>query len=153
MMKLLLYRRLRSQLFWHCPYSMRSRVYETVRCPSLSVCPHWAHSSKPGAAGLLLCARRAGDIDRLLHGRRSAANVNSATLPAYVGSWTRAGCTGVVDGGPLHRRVSTTSRAATVHDPASVQQHRRRYHRLGRLLSAQVLREPQQVGQFVFNLL
>jgi len=31
------------------------------------------YSSKPAAAGLLLCARRAGDIDRLLHGRRSAA--------------------------------------------------------------------------------
>jgi len=25
------------------------------------------------AAGLLLCARRAADVDRLLHGRRSAA--------------------------------------------------------------------------------
>jgi len=32
-----------------------------------------AHSSKPAAAGLLLWARRPGDIDRLLHGRRSAA--------------------------------------------------------------------------------
>jgi len=35
--------------------------------------PAWAHSSKPATAGLLLWARRAGDIDRLLHGRRSAA--------------------------------------------------------------------------------
>jgi len=32
-----------------------------------------AHSSKPAAAGLLLGARQAGDIRRLLHGRRSAA--------------------------------------------------------------------------------
>jgi len=48
-------------------------------CPSvcLSVClsvrlcvPAWAHSSKPADANLLLWARRAGDIDRLLHGRR-----------------------------------------------------------------------------------
>jgi len=32
-----------------------------------------AHRSKPAVAGLLLWARLAGDIDRLLHGRRSAA--------------------------------------------------------------------------------
>jgi len=45
------------------------------------------------AAGLLLCARRVGDIDRLLHGRRrssssraAAANAGSATLSADVGS-------------------------------------------------------------------
>jgi len=31
------------------------------------------HSSKPAAAGLLLLARRAGNIARLLHARRSAA--------------------------------------------------------------------------------
>ena len=31
----------------------------------LSVCPAWAHSSKPAFAGLLLWARWAGDIDRL----------------------------------------------------------------------------------------
>ena len=37
--------------------------------------PAWAHSGKPAAAGLLLWAWRAGDIDRLLHGRRSAAAV------------------------------------------------------------------------------
>jgi len=48
------------------------------------------------AAGLLLWARRPGDIDRLLHGRRSAAaapqhgraaaNAGSGTLSADVGS-------------------------------------------------------------------
>jgi len=38
------------------------------------------------AAGLLLWARQAGDIDRLLHGRRSAATVSSVTLSADVGS-------------------------------------------------------------------
>jgi len=31
------------------------------------------YSSKPSAAGLLLWARRAEDVDRLLHDRRSAA--------------------------------------------------------------------------------
>ena len=35
--------------------------------------PAWAHSSKPTAAGLLLWARLAGDIDRLLRDTRSAA--------------------------------------------------------------------------------
>ena len=48
---------------------MRSRVYETVERPSvrLPVCPviRLPHAA---AAGLLLCARRPGDIDRLLHG-------------------------------------------------------------------------------------
>ena len=42
-----------------------------VQCPS--ICPSIGHSSKPSAAGLLLCARRAGDISLLLHGRRSEA--------------------------------------------------------------------------------
>jgi len=36
------------------------------------------------AAGLLLWARRAGDIDRLLHGRRPAANASSVTFTAAV---------------------------------------------------------------------
>ena len=42
-------------------------------CPSVrpSV-PAWAHSTKPAAAGLLLWARRAGDIDRWLQQRRAA---------------------------------------------------------------------------------
>jgi len=52
-------------------------------CPS--VCPiiRPAHAA---AAGLLLWARRARDIDRLLHGQHSAANANSVTLSADVGS-------------------------------------------------------------------
>jgi len=47
--------------------------------------PAWIHSSKPAGvdAGLLLWARRAGDINRLLQQRR--ANAGSATLSAYVG--------------------------------------------------------------------
>ena len=50
----------------------------------------WAYnSSRPAAAGLLLWARRAGDIDRLLQRRRRATNAGSATLSAYVVSWRR----------------------------------------------------------------
>jgi len=36
-----------------------------------SVCPVWRRHA--AAAGFLLRARRPGDIDRLLHGRRSVA--------------------------------------------------------------------------------
>jgi len=48
-------------------------VYVTIRC--LSVCQSVCLSrlAPRRAAGLLLWARRPGDIDRLLHGRRSAA--------------------------------------------------------------------------------
>ena len=38
------------------------------------------------AVGLLLWARQPGDIDRLLHGRRLAANVSTVKLSADVGS-------------------------------------------------------------------
>jgi len=49
---------------------MRSRrVYETVERPS--VCP--SHHSAADPPGLLLWARQPGEIDRLLHGRPSAA--------------------------------------------------------------------------------
>jgi len=63
-------------------HRMQSRVYVTVGRPSVCpiVCP--LHSA---AAGLLLWAQRAGDIDRLLHGRRSAANASSVTFTADVG--------------------------------------------------------------------
>jgi len=60
-------------------------VYVTVWSVRLSVClsvSESTHGSK--LAGLLLCARRAGDIDRLLQQRR--ANAGSATFSAYVGS-------------------------------------------------------------------
>ena len=63
---------------------MHGRICGTVRCPSV---PARAHSSKPAAAGLLLWARRAGDIDRSLQQRR--ANAGSPTLSAYVGSWSQ----------------------------------------------------------------
>ena len=50
-----------------------------------SVCPiiRPPHAT---AAGLLLWARWAGDIDRLLHGRRSAATASKCHVSADVGS-------------------------------------------------------------------
>jgi len=51
--------------------------------------PARTNSSKPAAAGLLLWARPAGDIDQLLHGtqQRGVRRANAgATLSAYVGS-------------------------------------------------------------------
>jgi len=50
---------------------MQSRVYSTAG--RLSVC--LSHHSHVAAAGLLLCVRRAADIDRLLYVRRSATDV------------------------------------------------------------------------------
>jgi len=53
--------------FWHCPYSMRSRVYVTVGCPSvhLSVSvTSFDRSSGVHDAGLQLSAVRADYIDR-----------------------------------------------------------------------------------------
>jgi len=63
----------------------------------LSVCPTIRPGSPPysTAAGLLLCARLVGDIDRLLHGRRNSssaaarrlsANASSVAFTAGVGS-------------------------------------------------------------------
>jgi len=48
-------------------YGVRSSVRLFVHLPSI-----WANSSKPAAAGLLLWARRAGDIDRLWQQWRAA---------------------------------------------------------------------------------
>ena len=65
-------------LYWHCLQSMRSRVYVTVRCPSVCL------SVKLTAEGLLLWARRVGDIDRLSYVGVQRVNASSATLLAYV---------------------------------------------------------------------
>ena len=58
-----------------------------VQCRAESIrpsVPARAHSSKPAAGGLLLWARPAGDIDRLLHGAQQRgmqwANAGSAAL-------------------------------------------------------------------------
>ena len=61
------------------PISMRSRVYLTARClsvrPSVCLSHHGPTALNPLLKPDISCsrARRAGDIDRLLHGRRSAA--------------------------------------------------------------------------------
>jgi len=69
--------------WWHCLHCMHSRVYEMVRCPSVRVSvPAWAHVRKPVTACLLLWARQAGYIDRLLRHRRTTAG--SAMLSAYI---------------------------------------------------------------------
>jgi len=57
-------------------------VYATVQCLSVcqSVCPTVCHTClllQQHVAGLLLWAQQAGDIDRFLHGRCSAANAVS----------------------------------------------------------------------------
>ena len=38
--------------YWHCPHSMRSRIYVTVRCPSVrpSVCPFRPLQQRAGSA-------------------------------------------------------------------------------------------------------
>ena len=47
------------------------------------------HSSKPAAAGLLLRARRAGDIDQLLLGAQQQRRTNAQEVPRFHRwSWT-----------------------------------------------------------------
>jgi len=75
--------------FWHCPHGEQSRITATVWCPSvcafvcpsvhLSVCPTY-RPLQQRAEGLLLNARQAGDMDRLLLGAgRPAAAARSST--------------------------------------------------------------------------
>jgi len=48
---------------------MQDMVYHGMVSVRLCVClsvPPWTYNSKPAAAGLLLWARQAGDIDQLL---------------------------------------------------------------------------------------
>jgi len=69
------------------PISMRSRVYETLRCPSvcLSLC---LSKHGPTAANPLLwvCCCGPGCQEEM---SIAAAAAGSATLSAYVGSWTQ----------------------------------------------------------------
>jgi len=59
--------------------SMKLSDVRLFVCPSVRPVIRSPHVA---AAGLLLWARRPEDIDRLLHGRRSAANANSVALSA-----------------------------------------------------------------------
>jgi len=75
----------------------RASVCPSV-CRLLSVCPF---RPPHAAAGLLLWARRPGDIDRLLHGKGPAASsshiaASNATLSAGVRSWTPT-CLNLID--------------------------------------------------------
>ena len=71
----------------HCPHRARSGVYVTVRCQSVCMSQHGPTAANP----LLMWARRAAHIDRLLHGAQQRgvrrASAGSAALLAYVGSW------------------------------------------------------------------
>ena len=82
------YTALSMSAYWHCHITMRSRVYASVGRPS--VCP--IRPLQQHAAGLLLWAQPAGDVDQLLHGAQQCSvwrvNSGSATLSAYVGSIT-----------------------------------------------------------------
>jgi len=69
---------------WHCLRSMRRGLCNGTVCIRPSVCLFIYRPLQQRAAGLLLWTRRPGNIDRLLHGRRSAANV---TFSADVASW------------------------------------------------------------------
>jgi len=58
-----------------------------VRPPvSLTACLSHQLTAAAACGGFAAVARRAGDIDRLLHGQPSAATVSSVTLSADVGS-------------------------------------------------------------------
>jgi len=75
--------------YWHWSHSIRSRVYERsgVRLSfCLSVRPSVRLSHNSPAA----CTSLAGDIDRLLHGRRSAAATPlHGAQQCHVDSWRR----------------------------------------------------------------
>ena len=87
---------------WRCPHSMRSRVYVTARCPSVSL---FVRPSVPFArcnsVRLVCCcgsgknrkyrliAARPAPRQHEVAARRSAANAGSATFTADLGSWTQ----------------------------------------------------------------
>jgi len=73
--------------FWHCPHSMRSRIYVTVGCPSGVCLSH--HSTAAAACGGFAAESRAGRRYRPTAmapqngvGFWSAANADSAVLTA-----------------------------------------------------------------------
>ena len=74
---------------WHRSHGMWRAGSMKLSGVRLSVCPSIRpiiRSPHAAAAGLLLWARRPGDIDRLLHDRRSAANASSVTSSADAAS-------------------------------------------------------------------
>jgi len=69
---------------WHYWHIVRSRVYETVGCPSVRL--YVASFFRPP----LVSCWRTLNVVRSLHCRHSAAIAGKATLSADVGSWTQA---------------------------------------------------------------
>ena len=82
----LLYKPFTYGSYWRCPHTMRSRVYETVRCLSVCLCRHEPTAANPP---LQVCCRGPGEqmisIDCCSSGMWRA-NAGSAKLLAYVGS-------------------------------------------------------------------
>ena len=74
----------------------------------LSVCPFMSHSSKPAATGLLLWARRAGDIDYCCNSSVQQTTAGSATLSAHIGSWTQTCFIKIQNGLPFWCRTWET---------------------------------------------
>jgi len=87
--------------------------------PASVLSVHLSRHLHVAAAGSLLGALCARDVDRLLHGRRSAANAGSATLSADVGSWTQSccycavNCTNAVNGWKWWRLLTSAADLVT----------------------------------------
>ena len=65
-------------------YVEQSRVYETMRCPSVCLSQHGPTAAKPL---LWVCCCGPGEQERLL--QQGHANAGNATLSAYVSRWTQ----------------------------------------------------------------
>jgi len=75
-----------------CPRSMRSRVYVTVRCPSVCLFQSSAAAACGGFAAVGPAGRRYRWIAPQQNGaaaRHAAANAGSGTFTADVGGWTQ----------------------------------------------------------------
>ena len=76
---------MRRHTYWHCLHRMWSRVDELVRY--LSVC---LSQQGPTAANPLLQVRCCGDVDRLLHGWRTAAAAACESGQCHVSAYAGA---------------------------------------------------------------
>jgi len=91
-----------------------------------------------------LASLRHGTGQRRLQGR-PRTSLRLAVSERVRAAYGQRVADGVADRRPLHRCLSTSSRSATLHRAARLQQHRRRHLRVRHLLPAEILREPQQV--------
>jgi len=58
---------------WHCPHSMRSSVYETVRCSSVCLSQHGSTAANPLLLQVCCCGPGGQDIDCCSSGMRMRA--------------------------------------------------------------------------------